>query len=372
MNVLKKIFRGDKIIWIIYFIFCFVSIIEVFSAGSLLSYKSGNHLAHFLHHFKHVFVGFLIVVFVQRIPHQVYKKMICIAYLPMVVCLAVLFVKGLGGHNVNDGARWLFGVQPSEFAKGLVVMLVALILSKQRIDGVSEIRTQYCMIFSGLVIFLIFPENGSTACLLALVVFLMLLIGRASKRIMLKWIGCGLLIVGVVVCAYFVAPKMVGKVRIFHRLETQIGRVDSWTEKVPAAKYVVNDKNRQHYHAMRAITTSGILGKGPGNSVERDELSQAYSDLIFAVIVEELGLLPAAIVVLCYFWLLLRVFKIAQKCTDLFHSLLVVGLGILMVSQALFNMMVAVDLAPITGQTLPFISRGGSSILVNCSHKPLC
>ncbi|MDO4949690.1 MAG: FtsW/RodA/SpoVE family cell cycle protein [Bacteroidales bacterium] len=333
-----------------------------------MSYKSGNHLTHFFHHCKHVFLGFLIVVIVQRIPHQCYRKAICLAYIPMVVCLFVLFIQGLSGHGTNDGARWLFGIQPSELAKGLVVMLVALLLSRQGVEGVGHVRTQCCMVLSALMVFLIFPENGSTAVLLSLVVFLMLLIGRGSKQVIMKWVGCGLVIVGVVVCAYLVAPESVKSFPIFHRLETQIGRVSSWTEKVPAAKYVVNDNNRQRYHAMRAITTSGILGKGPGNSVERDELSQAYSDLIFAVIVEELGLLPASIVVLCYFWLLLRTFRIAQKCTDLFHSLLVVGLGILIVSQALFNIMVAVDMAPITGQTLPFISRGGTSIIVNCIY----
>jgi len=368
MDFTKKIFRGDKIIWMVYFIFSILSVIEVFSAGSLLSYKSGNHLTHLFRHSIHIFLGFITMIAVQRIPHQAYRKLIIYSYFIIVIPLAILFIQGLAGLGTNGGARWLFGIQPSEFAKGIVVMLVALLLSNQNIKGASRTNTWLSISSTALVVLLIFSENGSTAVLLTFVVLLMLLIGRGSKQVIGKSIGIGLLLIGLTVSAYLVSPKTITKISFFHRLETQIGRVDSWTEKVPAAKYVVTDKNRQRYHAMRAIATSSFLGKGPGNSIERDELSQAYSDLIFAVIIEELGLIFAFLIVLCYIWLMYRTLRIAQKCDNLFHSLIVIGLGMLMVSQALFNMMVAVDMAPITGQTLPFISRGGTSILVNCGY----
>ncbi len=138
-------------------------------------------------------------------------------------------------------------------------------------------------------------------------------------------------------------------------------------EEVPAAKFDI-DENAQVAHARIAIASSNILGKGPGNSVERDFLSQAFSDFIFAIIIEELGLLGGFFVVFFYWWLLVRVGKIARKCDRTFPAFLVIGIGLLLVIQAMFNMMVAVGLAPVTGQPLPLISKGGTSTWINCAY----
>ena len=156
--------------------------------------------------------------------------------------------------------------------------------------------------------------------------------------------------------------------KVFHRLDTWKSRIIKFGKPMPPPSDYDLDKDAQVAHANISITTSGFVGKGPGNSTERDFLAQAFSDFIFAIIIEELGILGAFAVVLLYIILLYRCGRIASKCERLFPSFLVMGLGLLLVSQALFNMMVAVGLAPVTGQPLPLISKGGTSTIINCAY----
>ena len=138
-------------------------------------------------------------------------------------------------------------------------------------------------------------------------------------------------------------------------------------EEVPAAKFDI-DKDAQIAHARIAIATSHVVGKGPGNSIQRDFLSQAFSDFIFAIVIEEMGLVGGIFVVFLYLWLLMRAGRIAQKCERTFPAFLVMGIALLLVSQAILNMMVAVGLFPVTGQPLPLVSKGGTSTLINCAY----
>ena len=213
---------------------------------------------------------------------------------------------------------------------------------------------------------LIVTENLSTAALLCATVFIMMFIGRVPMKQLGKLFGVcalgGFLMIGAI---KFVPDKAWDAVGL-HRLTTWKSRLDNHFNQaqVPAAKFDI-DNDAQVAHANIAIATSNILGKGPGNSVQRDFLSQAFSDFIYAIIIEELGLVGGAFVAMLYIVLLLRIGKIARGCDESYYALLIIGIGVLLSIQAMFNMLVAVGIIPVTGQPLPLISKGGTSILIN-------
>ena len=289
---------------------------------------------------------------------------------------------GKWGHN--DASRWYsiggISFQPSELAKGAVVLTVALILSRmQRPEGADKRAMKPILIVTGLVCAIILPENLSTAALLFGVVFLMMFIGRVPMSQLGKLLGVlalvGTLFAGVMLWEgkSHAFSENLSKVSYLHRVETWSSRLaNHFTEedkeaKRDPAKFDL-DKNAQEAHAHIAIASSNFIGRMPGNSVERDFLSQAFSDFIFAIIIEEMGLWGGTIVVLLYVILLFRAGRIASRCERNFPPFLAMGLTLLMVSQAVLNMLVAVGLFPITGQPLPLISRGGTSMLINCAY----
>ena len=373
MGLIKDLFKGDKVIWIIFLFLCLISVIEVFSAASTLTYKSGDHWGPITQHSVILMVGAFIVILVHNIPCK-YFSVLPFFLLPL-SCILLLFVMVMGNY-VNGAARWMtfFGIQfqPSELAKMAVIIVTAFILSKfQEEDGANPKAFKYIMWIIGIVFILIAPENGSTAALLFGVVFLMMVIGRVP------WKQLGKLLAGIaILLTIFVSIVMItpaSKYRdlpMMHRVETWQNRIKGFfedKEAVPAAQYDI-DKDAQIAHANIAIATSHIIGKMPGNSVQRDFLSQAFSDFIFAIVIEELGLLGGAFIVILYLWLLIRAGRIAKRSEKHFPAFLVMGIAILLVSQAMLNMMVAVGLFPVTGQPLPLISKGGTSTLINCAY----
>ena len=226
------------------------------------------------------------------------------------------------------------------------------------------------MILTGLVFLLIAPENLSTAMLLFGVVCMIMFIGRVSSKKLFGMLGILGLVGGVAGGILRAIPaKTLHNTPGLHRFETWQNRVSGFFEKeeVPAAKFDI-DKDAQIAHARIAIATSHVVGKGPGNSIQRDFLSQAFSDFIFAIVIEEMGLVGGIFVVFLYLWLLMRAGRIAQKCERTFPAFLVMGIALLLVSQAILNMMVAVGLFPVTGQPLPLVSKGGTSTLINCAY----
>ena len=378
MDLIKDLFKGDKVIWIIFLFLCLISIVEVFSAASTLTYKSGDHWGPITQHSVILMVGVFIVVLVHNIPCK-YFSVLPFFLLPL-SCILLLFVMGMGiidsGERVNGAARWLnfFGIQfqPSEIAKMAVIIVTAFILSKfQEENGANPKAFKYIMWILGIVFILIAPENGSTAVLLAGVVFLMMLIGRVPWRQIGKLAGIvGLISVVLVTVIAVVPPKVYKDIPGTHRFATWQSRIKGFfedRETIPAAKFDI-DKDAQVAHANIAIATSNIIGKMPGNSVQRDFLSQAFSDFIFAIVIEELGLIGGAFIVTLYLWLLIRAGRIAKRSDKHFPAFLVMGISLLLVSQAMLNMMVAVGLFPVTGQPLPLISKGGTSTLINCAY----
>ena len=377
MDLIKDLFKGDKVIWIIFLFLCLISIVEVFSAASTLTYKSGDHWGPITQHSVILMVGACIVVLVHNIPCK-WFRVLPFFLLPISAVLLV-FVMGMGiitGDRVNGAARWMtFFRHPVSTVRACKNgCYYRYCFHSFQVSGRKRRQSEafkYIMWITGIVFILIAPENGSTAMLLFGVVFLMMIIGRVPWKQLLKLIS----IVGVIAVIFIgmimVTPaKQYRDIPMMHRVETWQNRIKGFfedKEAVPAAKYDI-DKNAQIAHANIAIASSNIIGKMPGNSVQRDFLSQAFSDFIFAIVIEELGLLGGGFVVVLYIWLLMRAGKIARKSEKAFPAFLVMGIAILLVSQAMLNMMVAVGLFPVTGQPLPLISKGGTSTLINCAY----
>ena len=374
MDLLKNIFKGDKVIWIIFLCLCLISIIEVFSAASTLTYKSGDHWGPITQHSIILMIGAIVVVLMHNIPYKWFQVFPVFLYPISVVLLAFVTLMGvITGDRVNGAARWMsfmgLQFQPSELAKMAVIIAVSFILSKKQDDeGAHPKAFKYIMILTGLVCMLIAPENLSTAMLLFGVVVLMMFIGRVAFKKLAMLLG-GLALAGCLGVIFLLAIPKDTDIPFLHRFDTWKSRITNFTEKeeVPAAKFDI-DKDAQIAHARIAIATSNVIGKAPGNSIQRDFLSQAFSDFIFAIIIEELGLVGGAFVVILYIWLLVRTGRIAQKCERTFPAFLVMGIALMLVSQAILNMMVAVGLFPVTGQPLPLISKGGTSTLINCAY----
>ncbi len=386
-----NIFKGDKVIWMVFFFLCMISIVEVFSASSGLTYKSRNYIGPIIYHAGTIGFGAIVALVTLNVPCRYFKLMT--PFLMLVSAFTLLWVL-VGGQTINGANRVIslfgFTFQPSEIAKGTIVLAVAQILSAmQREDGADRQAFKWILWITIPTCFLIGLENLSTAALLFTVVILMMFIGLVPMRQLGKLVAVlGFLVVFAVSMVMIVGhdttqeeqqqltkTEQVGEPKKKSKLEKMLHRADTWKGRilnfgkgdVPPQDYDL-DKDAQVAHANIAIVSSGIVGKGPGKSVERDFLAQAFSDFIYAIIIEELGILGAAFVVLLYIILLYRCARIASRCENNFPAFLAMGLGMLLVVQAAFNMMVAVGLAPVTGQPLPLISKGGTSTIINCAY----
>ena len=364
--------KGDNVLWIVYLLLTYISIIEVYSASSALSFDSGDYLEPIRQHSITLILGMGVVLGIHRI-HTRYFRLIPMLMLPLsVILLLIVMLKGMVmDARVNGAARWILGFQPSDMAKMALVASVAYILAKYRDgNGCTEKAMKPILIISAIVLALIAPENGSTALLLAVVVYLMMLIGGIPYKQMLKLTGTIALIATLGVTALITVPPTIYKdVPGTHRFVTWRNRILEYTqvEEIPPTAYDIN-KNAQIAHANIAIATSHVIGRGPGNSMQRDHLSHGYSDFIYAIIIEEMGLLGGLFVIYLYMVLMVRTGRIAKKCTSPYSTNLIIGLALLIVCQALLHMMVSVGLFPVTGQPLPLVSKGGTSIVFNCIY----
>lgn len=367
MDLLKNFFKGDKAIWIIYLFLCLISIVEVFSASSTLTYKSGDHWGPITNHLTLLMIGTIAVWIVHNIPCRWFKTFIVLLPISWIL-LATVFILG---SLTNGARRWIdlgfIQFQPSEVAKMGTIITVAFILSRmQEEDGANKKAFKYICIITVITCGMIVTENLSTAVLLAGSIFLLMFVGRVPfKQLgMLAGIGIACILIGVATIKY-VPGEAWDKIGL-HRMVTWQNRLNNHFDEteIPAARFDI-DNDAQIAHANIAIASSNIVGKGPGNSVQRDFLSQAFSDFIYAIIIEELGLVGGAFVAALYILLLMRVGKIARNCDKSYYVFLITGIGILLVLQATFNMLVAVGIMPVTGQPLPLISKGGTATLIN-------
>ena len=396
-----NLFKGDKGIWTVFLFLCLISIVEVFSASSTLTYKTHNYLTPLIYHTAMILVGVAVAIVTLNIPCRYFKL---ITPLMLVLTYATLLWVLIGGESINGANRVIqlpgFTFQPSEIAKGTMVLTAAQILSAmQREDesGADPKAMKYVLCLVVPATLLIGLENLSTACLLFAVIVVMMFIARVPLKQMGKLMGVLVLLVALFLGLVFWLARLdkegqaleqaqadglteqvekpvekkdrSGWEKLTHRFWTWKNRIAGKSDtNVPAEEYKITDKNFQVTHANFAIASSGIIGKGPGNSVERDYLPQAFSDFIYAIIIEELGLLGAIAVVFLYVILLFRTARIASRCENNFPAFLIMGLTLLLAFQAVINMCVAVDFGIVTGQPLPLISKGGTSTIVNCAY----
>ncbi len=365
MKDLIKNLKGDKVIWSFVALLALFSFMPVFSASSNLAYLghgTGNTLGYLLKHLAHICIGFLIIYLVHRVPYHYFRAISKIG-LPVVwVLLAYTLIKGtvIAGANAS---RWIqipfVGItfQTSTLASLMLFIYVARYLSKTReepVDFKESLKELWAPVFMTLI--LILPANFSTTALIFAMVIMLVFIGKYP----VKYIGV-IIGTGVVALTLFV---LIGKAfpdsRFFSRVGTWSSRIENYTTDKP------DEDDYQIEKAKIAIASGKLYGLGPGKSVQKNFLPQSSSDFIFAIIVEEYGLVGGFLVLGLYLLLLFRFVIAAHKATTLFGKLLVVGLGFPMIFQAMINMAVAVELLPVTGQTLPLISSGGSSIWMTC------
>ena len=366
MGLASKLFKGDRSIWIIFMFLCLVSLVEVYSATSTLTYRTAYYWTPIVRHASFLLAGFASVLVLSNIPSRFFSVAILFLPIAMILLIVTLYI----GESTNEGARWLtiFGIsfQPSEIAKLTCIVFVAFMLSRQ--ERITPNLTFWITILGiGLTCLFIFPENFSTAALLFLVCFLLLFVGQAQMKKMLLLLACLIVGAGLLYASIRYVPKETLQKHL-PRLATWQGRLEDFRTDKATYKYEINDDNYQVNHAKIAIARGGLFGKLPGRSVQRDFLPQAYSDFIYAIIIEELGLIGGFVVLMLYVILMFRVAIIARRCERLFPKYLALGCGLLIVIQAFVNMAVAVNLIPVTGQPLPLISRGGTSAIITSMY----
>jgi len=363
MKELINNLKGDKGIWSFVMLLALISFMPVFSASTNLVYVigKGSTIGYLIKHLVHIFIGFGLIYFVHKVPYHYYKGISQIA-LPIVALLLIYtFFQG----TVIDGAnasRWIkvpfIGVtfQTSSLASIVLMVYVARYLAKM--DG-KEITFKASLFELWVPVFailaLILPANFSTAALIFSMVSMLVFVGRYPLRYLATIIGAGVLFL-----LLFVGFAMKFPDAMPNRVDTWMNRLERFTSDEP------NEDDYQIEKAKIAIASGQIYGLGPGKSVQKNFLPQSSSDFIFAIIVEEYGIVGGVGVLFLYLMLFFRFLVTAHKAKSLFGKLLIVGLGFPIIFQALINMGVAVELLPVTGQTLPLISSGGSSVWMTC------
>ena len=365
MKELINNLKGDRVIWSFVALLALFSFMPVFSASSNLAYMNhgtGNTISYLLKHLAHIFIGFIIIFWVHKVPFHYYKGISKIL-LPIVwILLAYTMIKGtvIAGANAS---RWIqvpfIGItfQTSTLASIVLMLYVARYLSKKQEE---EPTFQASLIELWLPVFVtlmfILPSNFSTAALIFSMVLMLTFVGKYPLKYIGFIIGAG--IAGLVL--FVLLAKAFPDSHFFSRVDTWTSRIENFRTNKPG------EDDYQIEKAKIAIASGGIYGLGPGKSVQKHFLPQSSSDFIYAIIVEEWGLIGGLGVLFLYLLLFFRFIVAAHKANSLFGKLLVVGLGFPMIFQAMINMAVAVELLPVTGQTLPLISSGGSSIWMTC------
>ncbi len=370
----KSWMQGDMVIWMVFLFLCMISVIEVYSATSTMTYSSGHYWDPVLRHSAFLGIGIVFAWIITQISCNWFK----LASLVVLAISILLLIIVLFTTKINGGARWLeigrISFQPSELAKMGLIGFAAFVLSTSRDEkGASKIGTKWVLGITAFVLLLIATENLSTAGIIGITIFGILFYAQAPKKYLAVIVGlvfAGLVLGGTAVYTLSKSEETMEKMA-----QGPLHRIPTWVHRLTRSNEIPEDpqdypltENIQVTHANIAIGTCGIIGKGPGNSVQRDYLPQAYSDFIYAIIIEETGVFGLFGVMFLYLLLMWQSMKIASRCKSRFPSYLVMGLALMIVIQAMVNMAVATGAFPVTGQPLPLISRGGTSTFVNCAY----
>ncbi|MFS4469639.1 FtsW/RodA/SpoVE family cell cycle protein [Maribacter sp. 2210JD10-5] len=356
--------KGDKAIWAIAALLALFSFLPVYSASSNLVYVVGNGttVGHLVKHALLLFLGFGIMYGIHKIPTHFFKGLSLIAMPVVIVLLIFVLAQGTTGGGGANASRWIripfvgFGFQPSNLAAVVLMIYVARYLSKIRdikVTFTESILPLWVPVF--LVVFLILPANFSTAGIIFSMVLMLCFLGGYPLKYLFGIVGTGIVCLTLFVLTAKAAPDLFP-----NRVDTWMSRIDSFSNPEDT------EANYQIEKAKIAIATGGIVGRGAGKSVQKNFLPQSSSDFIYAIIVEEYGLVGGFALMFFYLFLLFRIVVVANGSGTVFRKLLVLGVGLPIVFQALINMAVAVELFPVTGQNLPLISSGGTSSWMTC------
>ncbi len=368
--------KGDKVIWALVLVLALVSLLVVYSSTGLLAYKynRGNTEVYLFKQIVFISIGLGVIYFSHRVNYKIYSSIARVLFLISVPLLVYTLFFGV---SLNEGSRWIrlplinLTFQTSDLAKLALFMYLGRLLSKKQ-DVIKDFRKGFLPVIIPVIItcVLIAPANLSTALLTGATSMLLLFIGRVSMKHLTATIGLALIPVSfLVITAIVYYDKEEGRCKDLPAV-LEIARMPTWIKRVQNfiydSKQVDKDENYQVNQAKIAITKGGIMGLGPGNSEQRNFLPHPYSDFIYAIIIEEYGIVGGAFIVLVYLLFLFRSIRIFRKCPYAFGAFLALGLSFTLVIQALINMAVAVNLFPVTGVTLPLVSMGGSSFLFTC------
>ncbi len=398
-NFIKRYIKGDMTIWSIFLFLCVISVIEIYSAGSFFVNNKDNHTSELLRHSTFLILGALVAWGVHKMPFK-WVRLVTYFMLPTSAILLLILllpsslipnirIAGFSLFGVaveNDAARWMsilgLKFQPSEFAKlSLIIYLADLFTVKPERSIVltyfakfrkKELDEKYAKklkfwIGMGVLSFycmLILPENLSTAVMLFGVGVILLFMANVSF-VRLIIVLSSIVVAGLLM---FFMVKGLSKETLdtvgMGRAKTWESRINNFLNEDKSSKFQYTDKTAQVVHGQIAVARGGTFGVWPGNSIQRDYLPQAYADFIYAIIVEEMGLIGGVFVIALYMWFLYRAGILAKKSQYEFPALLVLGLALMLVFQAFISMAVAVHLGPVTGQPLPLLSRGGTSVII--------
>lgn len=376
-NLMSKT-KGDKVIWALVILLTLVSLLAVYSATGSLAYKNyrGNTEIYLIKQVAFIIAGIMVIYFAHLVNYTFYSKAAKIAFL---LSLPLLFYTLFFGVKMNEGSRWIrlplinMTMQTSDLARLALFMYLARLISKKQ-DVIKDFKQGFLPIIwpVALTCALIAPANLSTALLLGASCLLLMFIGRIRTKHILMTIGIALIPIVFLVAAAMIrhgktnqdetATAKKASSGLFGRVDTWIGRMEGY---IYGSKEVDNDAY-QVSQAKIAIAKGGVLGVGPGNSTTRDYLPQAYNDFIYAIIIEEYGLMGGAFIMFIYLVFLYRCIRIYKRCPYAFGAFLALGLSFTLAIQAVANMAVTVNLFPVTGVTLPLVSMGGTSFIFTC------
>ncbi len=363
MHTFFKNIKGDRLIWAIAALLAIFSFLPVYSAASNLAYVSGvgNTFSYFVKHFMHLFLGFAIMYGVHKIPYRYFRGLSMVMIPIVLVLLVITMLQGTTIEGAN-ASRWIqipfvgMSFQTSTLASVVLMVYVARYLSKihnRQVTFAETILPLWTPVF--LVLILILPANFSTTAIIFLMVMMLSFIGGYPIKYLAVIIG-----VGIVALSLFVLVAKAFPDAMPNRVDTWMSRIENFSNGTDT------EADYQIEKAKIAIASGDIFGRGPGKSQQKNFLPQSSSDFIFAIIIEEYGLVGGLFLLILYSWLLFRIVIVSQKSDTIFGKLLVLGVGLPIIFQALINMAVAVELFPVTGQTLPLISSGGTSIWMTC------
>jgi cell division protein FtsW len=366
--------RGDKYIWGIVILLAITSLLVVYSATGSLAYKmyKGNTEVYLFKQLSFIVIGLMVIYFLHRINYTLYSRVATVLFL---ISIPLLIYTWLFGAEINEGSRWIklpvinMTMQTSDLAKLALFMYISKMLSKKQ-EVIKEFKKGFLPIITPVIIIcgLIAPANLSTALLTGATSLMLMFIGRVSIRHILLALTVALIPVALLVSvAMMTYNKEEGKSTISKTMSA--GRIPTWIKRVQDFMYAKDEAvPYQVQQAKIAIANGGMLmGKGPGNSTQRNFLPHPYSDFIYAIIIEEYGLAGGAFIIFIYLLFLFRCINIFKRCPFAFGAFLALGLSFTLVIQAIANMAVNVNITPVTGVTLPLISMGGTSFLFTCA-----